>query len=273
MPTYSQFEWLSSKESSNIYAELYGFWYKMVEVEEYNFLQQASILHEAYTNLITLESLSNYVSQTLLGSMSSLGSRGYDLDGVEDSQYSFAVKADGERLWLALVGYVWLYSRRFLGHRIVGWGIDEEMLRVHNTSYGPVLDIEIFIGHKPIIIDILMMPDSSLTLKERNIEWVHNEFHDMASRIQYLNSVQTRKLYNSYSEALDACSEVQYSTDGVVALHRDGIDIVKLKTIKSMELEATPNGDMVSSEGIKILNVSHKHQCESGFIYEIGMYI
>ncbi|RKF53225.1 hypothetical protein GcM3_220017 [Golovinomyces cichoracearum] len=40
-----------------------------------------------------------------------------------------------------------------------------------------------------------------------------------------------------------------------------------------MELEATPNGDMVSSEGIKILNVSHKHQCEPGFIYEIGMYI
>lgn len=270
---YTHFEYILQDADETLFVESCGLWYKVMQVDENDIAQQASILREAYMELVTLNSLGSYIPQSLLGSMSNLSSRGYDLNQVEDSEYNFTVKADGERLWVTLVGCVWLYSRRLLGHKIVGWVVDEQMLAQHKTCYGPTLDVEVFIGHRPVLIDILMTEDSCVSPRGRNIVWVHIEFLDMAARMDHLNTIQTREIHSSYSDAAKVCNTVPYPTDGVVALPHDGMDIVKLKAIKSMELEATSNGDMVSSEGIRVVNVSKGHAWETGCIYEIGMYV
>jgi hypothetical protein len=243
----------------------------MLEVDTSDKLQET--LELMYTKYIKLEFLNDHIPRTQLDSMANLSARASDAASVPKDQYLFSTKADGERLWLSRIGCIWVFSRRLMKHAIVGWHVDINLRDISNGKYSPVLDVEMMIGHKAILIDVLMLSDGSFAPQNRTIEWIYEQFDNLCFDFKYLDSIHKRSLRKTYELAKTDCSTVNYPTDGIVALPIVGIDMIKLKSIKSIELMLVSDGILQSAEGIPILQIKDYKSYEIDAIYEVGISI
>ncbi len=214
-------------------------------------------------------SLSACFSQITLGAMSNLSARAYDAYSADERYYDFSTKPDGERMWLTRVGYVWLLSRRLMKHVIVGWLCSSPSDHLRQTLYGPVIDVEFMASSSPILIDILMNESGSISQHSRNVHWIMHEFSRMRDILPILSKIYVRPFYRTLQEAREYQNGVQYPTDGIVAVSRMNTDMLKLKAVKSMELQLGPDSILYTSDHKALLRMHDRGSYPDGAILEV----
>ena len=243
-------------------------WFILVPVVSNDETTLARYLRRIYTTHVSFETLNEYVPRALLSAASTLTARAHDTESVRDSDYLFAPKPDGERMWLTRIGMVWLYSRRLLGHTVVGFEVDSRPLDC--AEYGPIIDVEIMLGYPQILIEILVDEQGVLSPLSRTVQWIEELFSRMsATRFPFLRRLHVRSFQNTVDATKESLSNVPYPTDGVVAVARDGVDMAKLKITKSVELIVAENSILRTSDGSALFGLPPHHSFPEGSIVEV----
>jgi hypothetical protein len=232
-------------------------------------------IHWLYLRYYTPSSLRNYIPTAILSSMSNLSARAYDAhpDSIDETEYQYGPKVDGERMWLTRIGVVWLTSRRLKGHEIKGWYIDKTIDSEMCSPYGPVIDYELLLGHNDISIDVLMDENSKVSSERRNLSDIQQQMDLLRLKFPILNRVETREFRSSIGAAQDDCKVVKYPTDGIVGIPHHGVDMIKVKSIKSMELEVINGNILCSEDKLEICQITDGQIYEDGTIIEVGFQI
>lgn len=231
------------------------------------------ILYETFVDNIRPNSLIECIDRVTLGRLSNLSSRAYDMARVDDDSHLFSTKPDGERMWISRVGMVWFYSRRHLSHEIIGWEIDPTITWDLISSYGPIIDTEMMISHNPIVIDVLADVDLDIDRIKKDPEEVLHRFKELSVIFQYLSTMHVRRLLTNLRDAEEYRSSVPYPTDGVVALAKTGMDMYKIKSIKSIELRIIDDGSLLTEDGIALFRIQNNNLYEAGSIVELRVKI
>lgn len=214
-------------------------------------------------------SLANHINNIKLGAISNITARAYDASSVTNDSYLFSTKPDGERLWMTRLGMVWVFSRRLMDHTIQGWIIDDFCHMQSKHMIGPILDVEILWGHKAILIDVLMDEHGIISSHDRTLDWINEKFEFLKTQFSALDSIEARPFYSSIASADTYRKSVDYPTDGLVAVSKTGTDMLKLKPIKSIELEFIQGGYFVTREGTKLFQTLETDVYQIGSIVEI----
>lgn len=226
-------------------------------------------------------SLNNIVSEAKLGAMSNLTARAYDQSEADPAEYDFSTKPDGDRVWITKVGLVWIQSRRLTGHSRISWGIDDTVPQEYMSTIGPCLDLELMHtglsgnyyryksnGH-PILIDVLMDENGKVSDQQRNIPWIYAESDRLTSIFPYLANIYKRQFRHSLQEAMQDRIICGYPTDGCVAIHKNGTDMLKIKSIKSAELKMGEDGILSTEDDTPLFKIVPSSLYAPGSIVEV----
>lgn len=223
-----------------------------------------NMLQYIMTTYGTETSIKSFISTSIISSLYIQSGKAYDWPSAPSQGYSFAWKPDGERFWYVKYGYVWLFCRRLLSGRITGWNITSSSQV--SCTMGPVLDVEVMIGHNPILIDILVLESGLPISPLRSLDYVLQQYKLM----EHVNvPIFIREYFRSEKEVLSTKNTIGYPTDGVVGIEDNSMDIIKLKHTKSIELKLCDNGDLVSSDDRVVMTSMLQNTYEPGNIIEI----
>jgi hypothetical protein len=223
-----------------------------------------SILENVLIRYGTENSIKSFMLASTLNTLYIQSGKAYDWPSAPNEGYTYTWKPDGERFWYVKYGSIWLFSRRLLSGKIAGWNIAKN---VHTTiTSGPVLDVEVLIGHDPILIDVLIDDSGSPMPAMRSLDTVLSEFNNLTT---VDIPIHVRNYFRSEKDLLATKNELQYPTDGVVGIQDGSMTIIKLKDDKSIELELQSNGDLLSSDKVLIAESELQNTYEPGSIVEI----
>lgn len=224
------------------------------------------ILEEVLATYGTETSIRSFISPSIVSSLYTQSAKAYDWPSAPETGYSYTWKPDGERFWYIRYGTVWLFSRRLLSGSISGWNI-ENSLRVM-TKVGPILDIEVMIGHDPILIDVLVLDSGIPTPPTRSLRYVLDAFYGMDN---IGVPIHVRKYYKKESEVHENKDSLTYPIDGIVGIQDGSMTIIKLKTTKSIELTLKENGDLVTADNRLVSTSKLQELYEPGSIIELRL--
>lgn len=213
-------------------------------------------------------SLKSCMSAAMLGSLSNTTARAYDATEEDCEGRRISTKPDGERIWISRLGCVWALSRRLLGHSIVGWIVDEDYDLERQYSIGPVVDAELMIQSRPILIDILLDEHSGESPQDRDMSYIVSKFQSLQKLYSILDRVEIRPFFDSLSAARMYSANVDYPIDGLIALSPGSVDMFKLKSIKSIELRLVEKNILESKENVALFRLTEEHMYEEGDILE-----
>jgi hypothetical protein len=242
--------------------------YAFCDIEDVSMDQICDAVDTLYLAGYGPTSLNDFMSRSILGTMSNLTARGYDRSGDLPSGCRISVKPDGERVWMLRSGIVWTVSRRLVGHQIMSWCTDRSVGSGFIHSIGPCVDLELMHGHNPILIDILTNESNVMSTQQRTLLWIESKITELCDIFPYLKIVQTREWFDTIQEAEVYRLQCKYPTDGIVAIQKDGTDMFKIKSVKSMELRVDGN-TLVSDEGTELIEMDSKHGYSDGSIVEV----
>lgn len=226
-------------------------------------------LIEMFVSGFCPNSLSGYVDNIVLGSISNLNSRAYDASGAEDDKHYFSSKPDGERMWLVRSGSVWFYCRRLMDFSIESFYVDEKIEPLGKMVIAPVLDVEIMVGSPPILIDILVADSGSLSPYDRNVPWILSEMTSLCGSNPYLEKIYVRPFFKTFLDAKSYTDSALYPTDGIVAIFASGTDMKKIKTVRSMELAVAEDMSLKTKQGTSLFKFKSETSIAIGSIVEI----
>lgn len=227
----------------------------------------SSMIEEMYLLGFDPLRLSDYISQTILQSVSNLTARAYDRYSVADYDHKFSVKPDGQRLWMTRIGSSWLFSRRLDRHSICGWKIQD--CNDQLNFVGPIIDIEFVVGFGCILIDVLMDEDGKITNHQRNLGTITRLFTHLQDIYPLLSMVHVRPFYDTYDETVQYGTHVSYPTDGIVAISNSGTDMFKIKIERSMELQLMQDGTLCTSDNNHLFSSNYNQIYEPDSILEL----
>lgn len=223
-----------------------------------------SILEKVLVKYGTEASVKSFMIPSIVNTLYIQSGKAYDWPSAPNEGYTYAWKPDGERFWYVKYGSIWLFSRRLLSGRITGWNIGTKL--EYSTNAGPVLDVEVMIGHDPILIDVLISDSGIATSASRSLDSILTEF-DNSNKIDV--PIHIRDYFRSEKELLKTKDDISYPIDGVVGIQDGSMTIIKLKDEKSIELELQDNGDLLTSDRILIAESELQHTYTPGSIIEI----
>lgn len=231
--------------------------------------QIESKIYELYLLGFAPLTLFECIGQTTLQSLSNLTARAYDRYNVADYEHKFSDKPDGERFWLTKIGMVYLFSSRLTGHVIRGWETVKLIDNISSTTIGPIIDIEFMIGFNPKLIDILMDDKGKIATHQRTVDSINDGFNTMKCSIPSLSMIETRQFFDTLEETTKYRQELQYPTDGIVAIAKSGTDMFKIKDERSMELQLLDDGKLCTSDSVSLFSSSYHEIYDPGTILEI----
>lgn len=229
-----------------------------------------SAIQEIYTLGFEPLGLRDAMKDSTLGALSNLTSRGYDRSDRLPEGYLYTTKPNGERIWIVRIGLVWMGTRRLTGHLTVFWTIDGSIERSAMSTIGPCIDVELMHLHPPIFIDVLMNETGQASSQQRNIEWSLAEVVRLQQLFDYLSILHVRRYFESLDEAEDYRVHCGYPTDGLVAIHKSGTDMFKIKAVKSIELLLSENGKLLTEEGTELLQIESPVPYKTGSVVEVN---
>lgn len=202
------------------------------------------ILGEVLSTYGTETSIKSFMSASMVSSLYTQSAKAYDWPSAPSQGYSYTWKPDGERFWYVRYGSIWLFSRRLLSGSISGWTIEDKVRMA--TRAGPVLDVEVMIGHDPILIDVLALDNGVCTPPTRSLRYMLDSFYGMED---IGIPIYVREYFSNESDVYKTKDTLTYPVDGVVGIQDGSMTIIKLKTTKSIELQLDSTGDLLSAEG------------------------
>lgn len=227
------------------------------------------VVRLAYIEGFCPSSLLHYVSTVTLSSMSNLNARAYDASSAPDKENFFTSKPDGERMWLVKSGCVWFYCRRLKGYSIESFHMSDRVSEVSSKGVSHVVDTEVMLGYKDILIDILMFNDGEISPSNRTVPWILDTMTEMRKTEKFLNEIYVRPFFDNLREAQIYTSSVRYPVDGIVAISASGTDMKKIKDIKSMELRVTSDYCLETEDNTKLIMLRNIKEFDEGEIVEV----
>ena len=222
------------------------------------------ILEEILAIYGTESSIKSFMSPSIISSLYTQSAKAYDWPSAPETGYSYTWKPDGERFWYIRYGTVWLFSRRLLSGSITGWNL-ENSVRIAN-KVGPVLDVEVMIGHDPILIDVLVSESGTCTAPTRSLRDVLDTYYS----IENIGvPIHVREYYSKESDVYRNESTLTYPVDGVVGIQDGSMTIIKLKSTKSIELSLGEDGTLSTSDDIPIASSELQKLYDPGSIIEL----
>lgn len=222
------------------------------------------ILEEILATYGTETSIKSFMSPSIISSLYTQSAKAYDWPSAPEVGYSYTWKPDGERFWYIRYGTVWIFSRRLLSGSITGWNL-ESSTRVVN-KVGPVLDVEVMIGHDPILIDVLVLDSGISTSPTRSLRDVLDAYYS----IEDIGvPIYVREYYSRETDVYKNKDLLTYPVDGVVGIQDGSMTIIKLKTTKSIELMLNEHGSLLTSDDIPIAKSELQSIYEPGNIIEL----
>lgn len=225
-------------------------------------------LRYAFTTFGTASVIKDFVPSTMVSMLFTQSVKAYDWSKPPEEDYYFTWKPDGERYWLVRYGSVWFYSRRLLSGRIAGWHVSDRLVKC--SKAGPILDVEVLIGHDPILIDYLVDPNGRALPSTRRLKEMVTRFSEIAD---ICPSIHVRAYKSKRSKVTFERYPVTYPVDGVVGVHTETMTTVKLKEVKSVELRLEADGSLVTAEGHKVADTDIHRTYEPGNIIELRLSI
>ena len=238
------------------------------ELEKSNDLSEEIlfILEDILATYGTETSIKSFISPSIISSLYTQSAKAYDWPSAPETGYSYTWKPDGERFWYIKYGTVWLFSRRLLSGSISGWNIESSVKTV--TKVGPILDVEVMIGHDPILIDVLVLESGISTPPTRSLRYVLDTYFSMEN---VGVPIYVRDYYNKESEVVKNKDSLTYPTDGIVGIQDGSMTIIKLKTTKSIELTLSENGDLLTIDEELVATSKLQDLYEPGSIIELRL--
>lgn len=222
------------------------------------------ILEEILAIYGTENSIKSFMSPSIISSLYTQSAKAYDWPSAPETGYSYTWKPDGERFWYIRYGTVWLFSRRLLSGSIAGWNLENSVKVAHKV--GPVLDVEVMIGHDPILIDVLVLDSGLSTPPTRSLRDVLDAYYS----IEDIGvPIYVREYYSKEVDVYKNKESLTYPVDGVVGIQDGSMTIIKLKTTKSIELLLDESGDLLTSDNIPIAKSSMQDIYKPGDIIEL----
>jgi hypothetical protein len=226
-----------------------------------------SILEEVLATYGTETSIKSFVSPSIISSLYTQSAKAYDWPSAPETGYTYTWKPDGERFWYIRYGTVWLFSRRLLSGSISGWNL-EDAVRITN-KVGPILDVEVMIGHDPILIDVLALETGVCTPPTRSLSYVLDTFNRLKESNHIGIPIHVRNYYNTEADVYKDKDSLTYPVDGVVGIQDGSMTIIKLKTTKSIELKLGDDGSLLTSDDKVIAKSELQNLYEPGSIIEL----
>ncbi len=210
--------------------------------------------------------LDTYINRDFVSKLETLSARAWDTSKPPSSGYTFTCKPDGERSWLVFYGWCWYMVSKQKPHRVRRWQASEDKFAEQQSTL--VLDTEYVSGFGFVLIDCLTDSEGVPAPTTRNMEWVLRTFDKML-RTHTSCPVEVRRYFASFCDAREYAGTVPYAVDGVVAIRNGSTEVLKVKDIKSVELEHKGNGVMCAAEGTEVLTTSLADNTEPGTVVEL----
>ncbi|KAI1906223.1 hypothetical protein LOZ61_006781 [Ophidiomyces ophidiicola] len=102
----------------------------------------------------------------------------------------------------------------------------------------------------------------------RDVEWIVTQYYKLMERRPGI-SVQLRRYFNSHEDAMRYSKMSAYPTDGTVAIRNGSTEILKIKSLKSMELVLSDDGYLLTGDGSKVVKCPAPCRFNGGDILEI----
>lgn len=225
-----------------------------------------NILQEILATYGTETSIRSFMNPSTISSLYTQSAKAYDWPSAPETGYLYTWKPDGERFWYIRYGTIWLFSRRLLSGAISGWNI-ENSIKIA-SKLGPILDVEVMIGHDPILIDVLVLESGISTPPSRSLRYVLDIFFNMEN---IGVPIYVRDYHSKESEVYKDKDSLTYPVDGVVGIQDGSMTIIKLKTTKSIELTLNDNGNLTTSDDKLVATSKLQDIYEPGSIIEIRL--
>lgn len=234
--------------------------------EVLNSMVLRGIIDSVYSTHALPKVIAPYVDNDFASRLGTLSSRAWDTSKPPESGYTFTCKPDGERSWLVFCGWCWYMVSKQKPHRVKKWQVSEDKLRENMPLI--VLDTEYVCGFGFILIDCLTDSHGFPAPTSRSIEWVLETFSEILS-VHPSCPVDVRTYFTNFGDACGYTKNVLYPIDGIVAIRNGSTEVLKVKNVKSVELEHRGNGAMYSAEGIEILTTNLMSNIAVGTVAEL----
>lgn len=209
--------------------------------------------------------LYDVMDNTDVGRLSNLSPRAWDSPAPTTCEYIYTSKADGQRMWILVYGRICYYVSRLGKRQILGWWLCGGSAGKHGLPV--VADVEFLAHGKSVLIDILIDSHGNTAPVSRDMRWVLESWHDLWSRVPDI-PITMRKYFETVGEAKAYAVSEGYPCDGVVGIGMRTTEALKIKDIRSMELELKGNV-LVSSDGDAVLSYDPQGRFADGDILEV----
>lgn len=209
-----------------------------------------SIVRDVYNEGIMPDNLSRYLGTDFVARLNNLSARAWDTNLPPTSNHVFTCKPDGQRVWWIWTGSIWYISNP----RCVRGNTNWIWTSAINEGSPVVLDIEDMGSHTSIFIDSLTDSNGNPSPVSRDISWATREMAKICIKCPELQ-IQTRQYLNCYEDALNYCSKILYPTDGMVAIRNGSTEILKIKSVKSLELVLREQAWLYTADGDRVLQL------------------
>ncbi|KAG0063856.1 hypothetical protein BGZ90_002486 [Linnemannia elongata] len=218
-------------------------------------------------NLVgTVKNIRQLVSQEMFISLNNMSVRAFDIFKPPVDNYLYTSKPDGERLWLVKCGCMWLAVRNNRGGRVYGC---VPAVKLYSTcKLGPLIDAEMTLYGKVILIDMLINERGVMLRQDRTITQVIEHCNTIKSMMPFIT---IREYFDSYEDAANYAAQCGYAVDGVIGIRMTSMNTIKLKPSRSIELKVGEDNQLLSSDDKTVAVYSNNPNLSEGDIMELRL--
>lgn len=257
------------KYSSYIYSEYNGTNRKLIVDLGYDIPSKyilKDIVTYIYSHGIIPDNISKYISRNTVNVFGNLAPRRWDASIPPETGYKFTCKPDGQNMWLFWIGNVWYKFKPNCREGIKAWSWTDSA----NNNDMIVLSVEDMSSHGYIVIDCFTDENGNIAKDSRDIDWVVNTAQLIMKNNKKI-PLLIRKYFDDYKLAEEYSSKLPYPVDGIVAVRNGSTEILKIKSIRSMELYLSEDNILTTSDNIPVIKCpdSVSNRYKTGTIFEV----
>lgn len=234
--------------------------------ERLNTVMLREVIDAVYSTGGLPQSIAPYLSKDFVSNLETLSARAWDTSNAPESGYTFTCKPDGERAWLVFYGWCWYMVSKQRPHIVRKWLPSEEKLT--NKQDTLVVDTEYVSGFGFLLIDCLTASDGTVAPTVRNMRWVLDNSNEIISAHPKC-PLKVRQYFISFGGAEQYARSVPYPVDGVVAVRNNSTEILKVKDVKSVELQHKGGGVLCAGGGTEVVTTSAAVGAPLGAVVEL----
>lgn len=216
------------------------------------------IINTVYNINMLPQNVSKHISNDTIAKLNNLSPRGWDASAPPKSGYTFTCKPDGQNIWLFWIGHIWYkFGPRCKGG-IKSWMWSDTI----NSSDMIIVNVEDMMSYGCIVIDCFTDDKGNIASSTRDINWIVHISNNISVLCPDVPLI-TREYFKDYDSALKYTGNLSYPIDGIVAIRDGSTEMLKIKSVKSMELRLNEDGILYTSDSIPVIkcpdNIASKH--------------